>query len=123
MKTYPLLDESEFKVGFEIENVYIGLGNIVKLISTIDKVKNVKRRRIFDFKKENHLEFDYCGDRFIVLEPFGDNSRYWIGPKEKPNKGIDISDIEKVFKSYQPPLLMRIFGDLISLNFKELFKV
>lgn len=119
MKTYPLKDQNEFQFGFEIENVYISLKKIVNLLSTIDNVSNIRQRRLFDFTNENLIEFDYMGDRFIVFEPFGDNSRYWICPYQKSNRKVDITRIENVFEQYHPPIINKLLGDLISLNFRK----
>jgi hypothetical protein len=123
MKTYPLKDKNGFQIGFEIENVYISLRKIVKLLSTIKEVSDIKPRRLFDFRNENHIEFDYTGNDFVVMEPFGDNSRYWIGPKGEPDTKVDVSDIENVFIQYSPSIFIEFLGDLISLNLKKLLKI
>jgi hypothetical protein len=31
--------------------------------------------------EDEFCEFEIKGQKFVALEPFGDNSRYWIGPK------------------------------------------
>ncbi len=57
----------------------------------------------------------------IVLEPYGDNSRYWIGPKEPAENALDVGDIENAFKAYRPPLHRKILGDVLTLRlFKRL---
>ena len=122
MKTYSLEDENGFQFGFEIDNIYIGLGKIIRLLSTLGGISKIKRRRLFDCKNEYHIEFDYLGEKIVVLEPYGDNSRYLIYPKETPDCKIDISEIENAFKQYKPPILIKIIGDLISLNFKNILK-
>jgi hypothetical protein len=33
---------------------------------------------------EDRIKFLFHGEPFVVNEPFGDNSRYWIGPVEPP---------------------------------------
>ncbi len=58
-----------------------------------------------------------------MWEPYGDNSDYWIGPKEASlilRDSSQLREIEEVFKRYRPPLLLKILGDLVSLNFKGL---
>lgn len=37
--------------------------------------------RLSAFREEQFCEFEVEGQRFIVWEPFGDNSRYWVGPE------------------------------------------
>jgi len=59
---------------------------------------------------------------FHVWEPYGDNSRYWIGPNERLvlRDPIQLREIEEAVRQYRPPALVKIFGDLVSLNFKSL---
>jgi hypothetical protein len=33
------------------------------------------------FREEQFCEFEVEGQRFVIEEPYGDNSRYWIGPE------------------------------------------
>jgi hypothetical protein len=122
MKTYPLKDDNGFQFGFEIDNVYIGISKIAKLLSAVNNVSSIMQRRLFDFRNVNHIEFDYWGNPFIVMEPFGDNSRYWICPRNKPDYTIDISNIEVIFKQYKPPFFIKLLGDIISLNFIDFKK-
>jgi len=122
MKTYPLKDKNDSQIGFEAESVYISVRKILKLLSTTNKISNIKSRRLFDFSNENHIEFDYAGNTFVVMEPFGDNSRYWIGPKDKPNKKVDLSELETIFERHKPSFLIELMGDLISLKFKKLLR-
>ncbi|MBI5102094.1 MAG: hypothetical protein HZB33_09715 [Nitrospirae bacterium] len=122
MKTYTIKDNDGKPFAFEIDNVYfVSLRKLVKILSSLEGIRNIKARRLFE-RKENHIEFEYSGDNFVVWEPFGDNSRYWIGPKNTENKSDKITEIEEIFKNYKPPLPIKLFGDLISLNFKELFR-
>ncbi|MCY1562005.1 hypothetical protein D9M68_993370 [compost metagenome] len=52
----------------------------------------------------------------MVWEPFGDNSRYWIGPQEA-ERDVDFATVEMAFKQYRPALLRKVLGDLIGLKF------
>ena len=124
METYPVEDNDGLQLGFEIDLVYIGPRKIEQLLSTVDGVTNIQRRKLFAPDKEIHVEFDYLGEKFVVWEPYGDSSRYWIYPKEKqPVKKIDISELEAVFMRYKPPIIVKILGDLLSLNFKKLLRL
>ncbi len=118
METYPINTNDGTKIGFEIDLVYIGSKRIAQLLSKLDGVTNVRRRRMFDSNKEFHVEFDLYGEAFVVWEPYGDSSRYWICPKDKNLLGqIDISNLEAAFINYEPPILIKIFGSLLSLKF------
>jgi hypothetical protein len=122
MKTYTIKDNNGNPFAFEIDNVYISLRKLSKLLSSMEGIRNLKVRRLFEMHKENHIEFEYNGDFFVVWEPFGDNSTYWIGPKDTEKKSDKIQDIEAIIKSYKLPRPIKFMGDLISLNFREIFR-
>jgi hypothetical protein len=79
----------------------------------------MEKRKLFSRWEEIHIWFIYLNRECVVIEPFGDNSRYWIGPKN-PEEEFDISRLEQAFKQYQPPPIVRLIGDLVTLNFKSL---
>jgi hypothetical protein len=58
---------------------------------------------------EVHIAFSYRGATYVVWEPFGDNSRYWICPEDKPAQPGDVRELERIFQVYTPSLLKRIF--------------
>jgi len=117
MKTYPLRDANGFEFGFEIENAYIGLRTIAKLLSTITGVTNISKRRLFEYSKSDLITFNYLGQHFLVSEPYGDNSRYWICPKDISKDRIEVTGIKTVFSVYQPSWLVKLIGDTITLKF------
>lgn len=116
MNIYRLIREDGQGFAFEIENSYISRRKILKLLSAVDGVSNVVPRKLFSSSSDIHVEFSFQGENFVVWEPYGDSSRYWIGPKEE-NNFVDIHALEKVFSEYQPPMMVRILGNLITLNF------
>ncbi len=123
MRTYELHRDDGYFLAFEIENIYVRPKKIGGILSTVDDVTDVKVRRLFGASSDVHVAFKYLGIDYIVWEPFGDNSRYWIGPeqeKEQPSD-IDITPLANAFRNYEPPFLVKVFGDLITLNFKSLF--
>lgn len=116
MKTFPLTDENGSQFGFSIESVYIGIRTISKLLSMRKNISIIKSRKLFDVNNEIHIEFDYEGERFIVWEPFSDNSQYLIMPKDKINRNTDISELEGIFLNYKPPVILKVFGDILSMK-------
>jgi hypothetical protein len=117
VKTYSRIDEqSRRTVGFEIDNVYMSLSAVASVLSRIEGVTDVRRRRLFSEWEEVHLWFKYRGVDCVVWEPYGDSSRYWIGQKDSP-EAIDMSAIETAFRFYHPPLHRRIIGDILTLQF------
>lgn len=123
METYP--DENVqpgFAIGFEIDNIYVSLGTMVRILKSVDGITEVKKRRLFSKWEDAHIWFKYLNHECVVVEPFGDSSRYWIGSMNSEER-FDISKVEDAFMQYQPPVIVRIFGDLVTLNFKQLYKL
>jgi hypothetical protein len=123
MRTFPLSTGGVCHA-FEIEQVYVCTARTLRrIVSTIGGVSNVRRPPRTSDAGDIRMEFDYSGTEFIVWEPYGDSSRYWIGPRNVADSDpVHILVIEEAFKRYRPPLLCRIVGDLLSLNFRRLFK-
>lgn len=117
MKTHPVStsDGNRF-VAFEVENAYINPATIARLLADLDGVTEVTPRRMFSMSSDVHVEFKYQGKHYIVWEAFGDNSRYWIGPKEERNDIGEITLLEAAFKRYIPPFCRTLFGDIVTLN-------
>ena len=122
MKTYPDVDQRNGRqFAFEIENSYLGLRSIATVLSGVDGVANVEIRHPFARGwGENRARFKYQGRDFVVWEPHGDSSRYWIGPPREEDRG-DVTPIERAFQIYQPPLLARIVGDILTLRMFKRF--
>jgi hypothetical protein len=126
MQTYPISDKEGVRSPiFQIENAYIGPATVAKLLAQVNGVSDVRRRKMFAKSSDVHIEFQYLGRPYIVWEPFGDNSRYWIGPADmvagapdvaKLEHPKDIANLEEAFKHYKPPLHRALLGDLVSLR-------
>ena len=126
MKTYPIFRKDGIREPiFEIESIYIASGALVRLLAGVEGVTEVRLRKIFSKPRDIRVEFKYLGRSYIVWEPFGDNSRFWIGPADMvsgadpvPELGSpsDILMLEDAFKRYSPPLHRAIFGDVLTLR-------
>ena len=91
------------------------------MLTTIEGVTDVKVCSLlfFNAPEDVHVKFKYRNKNMIVWEPYGDNSRYWIGT-EQENDVIDIARLELAFEKYQLPITCKIFGDIITFNIKSL---
>lgn len=120
MKTYPVLAKDGSKsAAFEVENAYIGLMTVSRLLRQVGDVTDVRPRQLFSSSDGVHIEFKYRGTPFIVWEPYGDSSRYWIGPKEGAEASIECASLEQAFGGYRPPLYRSIIGDVLTLRFMK----
>ncbi len=112
------LYKDEIFFAFELDCIYVSLKKIEELLNQVDSVSEVKGRKLFSQETEDeHLSFKYKDHEFIVWEPFGDNSRYWIGPRDE--KGvISVDDIALKFIYYSPPFFIELFGRVLTFDFK-----
>jgi len=120
MKTYAIKDDSNRTFAFEISNAYIGPSTIADLLRQSSKVTDLRQRKPLESPGDVYIEFRYAGREFIVWEPYGDSSRYWIGPKNDSDRSGAIDDLEVLFARYQPPWLRKVAGDLLTFNLKSL---
>jgi hypothetical protein len=121
METFPVAKKGEHNVAFAIENVYVSRKTTARLLEQAKGVTDVRLRSRFGSSDDIRIEFKYLGQDCIVWEPFGDNSQYWIGPRN-PGEGVDeIVGLEDIFKQYRPPLQRRLFGDLLTLRLFKRF--
>ncbi len=118
MQIHPILtEEGARSPAFEVENAYIGPATIVRLLSEVQGVTDVQKRKFFAKSNDIHVNFKYRGQPWIVWEPYGDSSRYWIGPQDHMLSKIDAAEIEDAFKRHKPPFHREFLGDLLTLRF------
>lgn len=115
-------DDDGYFVAFEIENAYIRPKKVGEILSAVGGVTDVTVGKSSE-SRDIRVAFNYLGIEYIVWEPYGDNSRYWIGPKQTDGilSDIDIAPLVAAFRDYEPPLLVKVLGGLFTLNCKSLF--
>lgn len=124
MKVYPVIADngSETPI-FQIDNVFISPRTVVHLLQDVDGVKDVQLRRFLTRPRDIHARFTYHGRPFIVWEPYGDNSRFWIGPADMVEGEPAVADVPPLselrrrFEQYRPPLHRTLVGGLLTLPF------
>lgn len=119
MQTHPIVDA---KIGahpyaFEIDVVDASPSTIIQILKLVPEVTSIQPRKPFSAQSEIHVEFEYNGRRYVVWEAYGDNSRYWIGPKDIDNDAPDLSHIESAFKAHKVPPFRSLIGSIVSLRF------
>lgn len=98
MTTYPIRRPDGSLRGFEITSAWLTLRPLLKLLRNVPGVTDVERRWFND----DRVTFKFHGREAVVNEPWGDNSRYWVGlqnPDALPE--IDITPIHEAFKGYR----------------------
>lgn len=102
MDTLPIIERVDRPpYAFEIENYYVSARAAARILSAVSGVTNVRVQKLFA-RGDHRVEFEYQGRPCIVWEPFGDNSCFWISPRDPKGHDIDITPIESAFLSYRP---------------------
>lgn len=119
METRKLYLEDGHLYAFEIDNIYISIRKATEVLSSINSVSDMRVRKPFNRESSDvHIRFKYLDKEYILLEPYGDSSEYWVGPdKEEDSLNIDIAPLESAFTNYKPSLLVKLIGDLITFKF------
>lgn len=112
MRTYPWWEDQTL-LAFEITTELITMGGLRRLLRSIPGVTNVT---LCGSSGENRVMFEYLGEQCVVLEPFGDNSRYWIGSKTPDNSSVDIRPIHDAFLAYCPPIWIVVLWALLIIT-------
>lgn len=116
MQTYPIKDDTGTTFALEIENAYVRPRRLTELLRRVDGVSSLCLRRPFTGAGDVRATFQYRGRPFVILEPFGDNSRYWVGPEDQAAEKLDISAIEEVLRYYRLSAVERLIGALLTLR-------
>jgi len=90
---YPLRRADGSLFAFEVTSTWVSFHSLFKVLRSVDGVTDVKR----NFFNEDRASFNYGGEQWIVNEPFGDNSRYWIGPERGSKSSLDATAVHDAF--------------------------
>lgn len=118
MRTYSLRDEQSGALyAIEVDYMLIGIRQLRKLLATSPHVSHLRARRPFSRAGDVRLRFRYKGTPYVVTEPFGDNSRFWIGPENDTADDADgLLEVQRLLQGYRPNLIRRLFADLWSMR-------
>jgi hypothetical protein len=100
MRTYDLKDNKRRVFAFEVSNLLLGRKSLCKVVMTIPNARIIREPKRFS-SEETFCEFKVGYQRFTAMEPFRDNSRYWIGPKP-PKWCKQVTEVQKAFARYNP---------------------
>ena len=110
MKTYELLDEDGHFFAFEVGNSGLGRKGVCQVVETIPGAKVVRRPKFLSwFREEEFCEFVVDGKTFVAWEPYGDSSRYWIGP-ESIEPLPQTQSVREAFDAFRESPLFRRIG-------------
>jgi hypothetical protein len=86
--------------GFEVSNTLLSRGQACRIVQKIPGAALVRKSRLFRDTDE-FCEFTLAGETFVIEEPFGDNSRYWIR-SNGPSQTSSLLQIRAAFEKHNP---------------------
>ncbi len=84
MKTYENHNADGVLQSFEVPNSALSRRAVVRILKSVPDLKILREPKIILswFREDVFCEFEFAGVRYQVEEPFGDNSRFWVGGSE-----------------------------------------
>lgn len=116
MRTFPIHDASGRIRAFEVENAYIGATRLADVLAPVDGVSAVHVGPGRGDPSDVRVRFTFRGRTCVAFEPWGDNSRYWVGPEDPEAAPFDAGPLDAAVRAYRPPWPVRLLGDLVSLR-------
>jgi len=106
MKTFPAIINNKI-TSFEIRKRAVDSYLVAKILKKNKGVSQIRIKcdingdlsELFD---GDRIKFKFDGKEFNVYEMFGDNNFYTISPVANEESAVDVSNLEKTFKDYQP---------------------
>lgn len=99
MKTYDLHDEAGRVLAFEVDNFWLGRKGTAAIVQSIPDATVIRKPgAIATSGEEGFLLFQIGARRFVAWEPWGDSSRYWIGP-DPPGYSEDTEMVRAAFQN------------------------
>lgn len=88
---------------FEVSNTTLGRRDVVRILRRIPEVTILREpKQLFSwFREDEFCTFEIGGTKFLVEEPYGDNSRYWIGG---PRQNDKLEIVAQAFRAQRWPL-------------------
>jgi hypothetical protein len=101
MKIYPVQDEENNLHAFEIANWKVSRARATKIVKAISGASIIRKpKRFFSgIREEVFCEFKINGTLFEINEPYGDNSRYWVGKKEEGGWCEELEVVKNAFQA------------------------
>jgi hypothetical protein len=84
-------------LAFEVTSSWSTFRPLHSILRSVNGVASIKRQWFND----DRVRFTFHGEPFVVNEPWGDNSRYWIGPENPEASKLDIAPIQLAFQQYR----------------------
>lgn len=82
MKTAEPRNDNGVVTGFSVGSALLTRWGVPRIIRSIPGARVVRKQRPFRFAgPDDFCEFMVDGKTFLVIEPFGDNDKFWVVAK------------------------------------------
>ena len=105
MKTYPIARLDGTLLAFEVTSGWITFRPLFRLLRSVDGVADVRR----NWFNDDRVSFTYLGQACVVNEPWGDSSRYWIGPRDAAASALDMTPLLRAFDAHHGALIRFLY--------------
>jgi len=108
MKTKELRQKDGRLTGFIVSNLFLSRHGIPKVVASIPGSQVVRKQKAFRFGgRDDFCEFIVDGKTFLAIEPFGDNSEFWV-VAEPPEECTQLAKVREAFTKHR--VLFGLYG-------------
>jgi hypothetical protein len=105
MRVSDLRNDAGLLTGFSVSRLLLGRTGARRIVAAIPGCKVVRRQGRFKLSgRDDFCEFAIDGKTFLVIEPFGDNSRYWVVADPPEAECPQLARVRDAFQRH------RVFG-------------
>jgi hypothetical protein len=116
METFSQHNDRGEVCAFEIPSGhFLSSAGVVRFLSRCPGVQVERVRRLFEVGNDVHAIFTLDEDRYLVWEPYGDNSRYWIGPEGEARPPQSLAKLRAFVHSNWPGPISALRARVLSL--------
>jgi len=116
VRTYPIRSsETAPPFALEVDIALISPATLARLLSSLSAVTSIAKASPKSGSPDVRLTFEYQQVPFVVWEPFGDNSRYWIGPVDPQDGAKDVTAIISALEQHTPSPFRRAIAVALSI--------
>lgn len=101
MRTQELRNDNGALTGFRVSNLFLSRYGVPKVVASIPGATIVRKQEPFRFGgPDDFCQFVVDGKTFLAIEPFGDNSEFWV-VAEPPEECPQIAKVRAAFNRYR----------------------
>jgi len=101
MKTRDLRNDQGQLTGFSVSNFLLSRHRVPSIVAEIPGAELVRKQQRFALSApDDFCEFIVNGRTFLAIEPFGDNSEFWV-VTEPPDECPQIETVRRAFEEHQ----------------------